>query len=1124
MNGSTPVRPAIAVLGDITVSDAAGTDISLSAQRREILAAIAAGAGSIVPQSALLHAIWGEDSDSARGSLKSQLTNIRRHLDRGLSIEWVNRAGYRLKGPLDLLDTTRFEQLVTSARDLPPELAAPQFARALALWRAPLPFLNVNGSALVDSAVWRLVALRDEVIRALADCEIVARSGACSLPYLEQLFADDPQRSDITVRLAKLYALNGRHSHGLATINAHRDALANIGAVISPEAADVDTQILRYELGPQARPILPREGEPSTFANVRLQRTAWVDEVVETLTVQSVLVTGEAGVGKTTLTRLVAERLEALEVPVLRAAVLEAPFRSIQVIASILEQLQTVLAPSTTRALRSKRLADARARVLQSPAEADVPATTRDELLANLTDLIATAMAGTGAVLVVEDTQWLDATSAEIITALIDRGDVRLLVTSRPQSQELIADAHRLVTMELPTFDRAEVEELLRLALPLRATSDLAASLHHQTGGNPLFLGLLLEVISRGELGGELPLTLQAAVHERTAALSRNSRELLQLASLLGQTFPLTPLRHLRRRTGEHLAAAEEEELVALDLSALNGHFVHGLVSDALAAAIPAGPRVSWHDELCRALRTCGFPAVAIAPHALAAAELDPIRAAGACADAADEHAAVFEWAVATDWATRGLEIVQRYRMDGQLIEAQLRAVLGSGLRRTNRPGSDHELVRAADIAGEYEYEAEALLVRCVVELCLHGFTTTAGDVDARARRHLDYALTLDLADHHRAELLAAAATLFASSPEVAVARRLYHEARDIALRSENEHVLRTVLMNSHLGLAHPDDLALRWDSADRLARLDDAEAQWEAEFVRFSLGIVTADRDLVDTAAERLRDLAPAVRRRERARGMLQIETVAAFIRGDLAEAERLADESFAACISGYSESWAISIYSALLFPVRSAQGRLGEFWDILVELMRAHPEYTSWFAMGAVVADVRGDTDAAAALLDTVREHGLTLVEDTTWTAVATDLCIPIWRRPDPSLARMLYEQLAPYSGQMTWNGLSTHGPVDGGLALLAATLGRIEQAKEHLSTARDLVDRFRAPHLWWPVLDELAELADDLADDLAAADADADADADAAADDADADADADGDRTLVIDRASERVPDPA
>lgn len=1063
-------RPAITVLGDVTVRDGDGLEQPLTPQRREILAVIAAAAGGAVPTQRLLDGLWATaDRRLARKSLKTQVSVIRQTLAPQLNIEFEN-GGYRLKGPLDLLDATRFEQLVIRARDLPALDAAPVYTEALSLWRGRIPYANVENE-LVSSSGWRLQAMRDEAVLALADAEIATRHGRSSVSFLEEMFAEDATRGDIAVRLAKLYAIADRQLDGIEVLSRHRSALADVGAVVAPDVLTLESQILRHELTPVRLPPIDRHAvSPAT-----LPRSSWADRVVSELATKPVMLVGDPGVGKSTLVRLITRRLEAKKIPVVRAAVLEDPFRPMQPIADLIDALQVLLPRSTERALRSKRLDHAAVRVAGGHEAVQVPATTREELLTDLTDLLETAITGTGAVIVVEDAHWLDATSAEILTGLLERRGIHVLLTSRIPTHPMLERSPRLVQMQLPPFDLAEVSELLQLALPLRATDDLAATLHHQTGGNALFVALLLDVLSRGDLGADVPATLQAAVVERTSGLARTTRELLQLASLLGQTFPIPPLHRLRRRAAEQLSSAEEDGLIQLETvptpgldTPTSGRFVHGLVADALAAMVPAGSRVSWHDELCRALIDCGASAVAVAPQAVGAASLDPIRAAHACRDAAEEYAALFEWGSAATWARAGLDIVDRFRMTGTRIEAELRTVLGVGLRRTNLEGSDIELLRAAELASEFE--ADELLVRAVIELCLHGFTTIVGDVDGRARRHLDYALSLDLPDQQRAELLAAAATLLAASPEAALGRELYHEARSVALRSENERLVRSVLLNAHLGLGHPDDLELRRHAAHTLSALDDVEARWEGAFLTAHLALVDADRAGFDLAMRQLHELTPQVRRRSRARALGQMEAVEAFVHGDLILAERRAHDAFETAIASYSASWAMSVFAALLIPVRLSQGQLGELWDVVADQLAAQPTFTAWHALGAVMADDRGDCETVAALLGTIRERELDLVEDTTWTAIASMLCIPVWRTGDLELARTLRERLAPHSGTMTWNGLSTHGPVDAGLALLAATLDDQPAVDHHLAVTRRLLAALDTPHLWWPVLDHI------------------------------------------------------
>ncbi len=1095
--------PVVSVLGSITARRADGGQLPLSSQRREILAILAAAAGRAVPSKRLVETLWGVDTKRTRGVLKTQVYAIRSQIDPRLTIEHAN-GGYRLVGDLDLLDAVRFERLVGEGRRLPAPAAARRVAEALSLWSAPGPFADV-GNDLVSQLTWRLESLHDDAIVLLADAEIATAEPRSAIAHLEPRCEDAPTRGDLALRLARLYALADRQLDAIQVLSAHRRALADVGAVASRDIDALETQILRHEVVPPPAAVpAPSSGSPAL-----LPRREWVERIRTMLRSRSVLLIGEPGVGKSTLTGFVAAELGRRRVPVVHVDVLADPYGPMQAVADAVRALQRALPDATSRAMRTPRLAAAAVRVLGGP-DAEVSATSRDALLNDLIELLRSVLAATGAVLVVEDVQWLDASSAEIIATLGNDPDVRLLLTSRPATHPLVAAAPGLSAVVLPPFDLGEIDALLRLALPERACGALAEELRQQTGGNALFLGLVLDALSRDPVSSDpdAPVTLQAAVAERTAVLSQSTRDLLQLAALLGPTFPVEPLTRLRQRAAEHLRVAVEEGLVHLgaapdpppgdplrtpsdrpddrledvpeDVPLLGpgrpntGRFTHGLVADALAAMVPPGTRVSLHDELCRALVEAGFSATAIAPQAVAAAELDPIRAVSACRDAAGEHAAVFEWGQVLDWARRGLDLAARHRVDDPQVEAHLRGLIGVALRHTGRPDSVRELLRAAELA-ERVGDAE-LFARVTIELCFDVYTSEVGGADARARGHLQRALELDLPHPLAVELRSAAAVLHTSSDDVERGRQLYREAYHLARGAGDAHVLRRVLMEANHGFAHPDDLDLRHEAAIELGAFDDAESRWERAYLLAHYGLVTADRELFDTHLALVREFTPHVRRRYRIRGRLQLEATAAFVEGDLDRAERLALACPEDAVAVHSRSWALAVLTALLLPLRLTQGRLGELWGPASEQAALQPGYPSWHVLAAITADAAGDTAAADALLEPLRSGTMTLIDDITWTALVSTLALPAWHRRDTRLAARLLPRLERHRDRLSWNGLSTHGPVDAGLALLHATLGDMDAAIEHRANARRVIDRFRAPHLWWPVLDELPAGDDD------------------------------------------------
>ena len=231
-----------------------------------------------------------------------------------------------------------------------------------------------------------------------------------------------------------------------------------------------------------------------------------------------------------------------------------------------------------------------------------------------------------------------------------------------------------------------------------------------------------------------------------------------------------------------------------------------------------------------------------------------------------------------------------------------------------------------------------------------------------------------------------------------------------------------------------------------------------------------TPTAPLFDDAIRGLDALTTVVKQRDHQRSMLQVYTVQRFIRGDLERADTLAAEAFRACLDSYPVSWATSIYATLLVPIREAQGRVGELGPEVAALTASAPNFVTWHAVAAAVAYARGDRRALRAAMAHLAAQEFRLAEDMTWTAIATMITRPIRALGDAHAATVMYERLRPYAGVMSWNGLSTHGPIDAGLACLADVLGDADAAVEHVRRARALVSQLGAPHLLWPELDEI------------------------------------------------------
>ena len=169
-------------------------------------------------------------------------------------------------------------------------------------------------------------------------------------------------------------------------------------------------------------------------------------------------------------------------------------------------------------------------------------------------------------VLVVEDLQWADAASVELLRQIVDRLDDRplmLLASLRPQSGDrplaLSRAAHTII--RLAPLSDTQTEVLLAGLFGVSASvipAGLRARIVTRAGGNPLYVEEVVRgLIADGVLARdgdrwtcradgtsvEVPVTLQALLLSRLDRLPSDERRLLQEASVLGPVFDESLLR-----------------------------------------------------------------------------------------------------------------------------------------------------------------------------------------------------------------------------------------------------------------------------------------------------------------------------------------------------------------------------------------------------------------------------------------------------------------------------------------------------------------------------------------------------------------------------------------------------
>ena len=364
-------------------------------------------------------------------------------------------------------------------------------------------------------------------------------------------------------------------------------------------------------------------------------------------------VTGEAGIGKTTLVATFIARAEGEEalwighgqcieqygigdayLPVLEALrrLCRGPAGQ-RVIAllgqyapSWLVQMPTLLDAADLDALQRRGLGATHERMLRELAEAMEALTAARPLI-----------------LVLEDLHWSDSATLELLACVARRWEkARLLIIGTYRPMDVLVRAHplRAVMQELQRHGQCEELPLAYLteagvAAYLAARSagqplpeGLARLIHRRTGGNPLFMvsvvgtmvrqGLLREGTGGWTVPGGLetvavglPESLRQLIEQQLGHVSPEGRRVLEAASVAGVEFSAAAV-----AASVNMAAIEVEDCCAAlarraqflqdrgtvewpdGTVAMQYGFIHALYQEALYERVPAGRRVWLHQRI----------------------------------------------------------------------------------------------------------------------------------------------------------------------------------------------------------------------------------------------------------------------------------------------------------------------------------------------------------------------------------------------------------------------------------------------------------------------------------------------------------------------------------------------
>jgi class 3 adenylate cyclase/tetratricopeptide (TPR) repeat protein len=823
-----------------------------------------------------------------------------------------------------------------------------------------------------------------------------------------------------------------------------------------------------------------------------------------------VLLEGEPGIGKTTLAAQVARTLHGEGATVLFGQCSEGlgvPYRPwIDALTHLIEH-----APDELLADHVEQHGAALARLVPALARR-VPAATPDGgsgdadgeryvLLEAMCALLRDAARDQVVVLVLDDLQWADAASLQVLRHLISTANPPpLLVIGTYRDTDLtrehaltpvLADLRREpVVTRLPIrgLDDQELYALVEGAAGYDLPEDgvlLAHALYRETGGNPFFTGeLLRHLYETGAIvfddNGQyslsieldeitLPGSVRDVVMRRVDRLGDDVAKLLSMAAVIGRTFDLEVLSVIAEHAEDDVLDVLEQAVSAAlitEVGELPGRFrfEHALIEHTLYQELSATRRQRLHQRIAQTLETMvgehAPPVAELAHHWLVATQ--PADAAKAIEYARLAGEAALDALAPLDaarWLSQALELQERQLPAASMIRCDLLIGLGTAQRLAGIAEHREALLEAAALArdaddadrlvraafgiarGAQTYEFDSARVDTVRD----ALRQVAPDGTDAARLHAQLATELDPRD---------------GEAVVAEARR----AIEIASRAGDERTLLEVLNAVWEADVDQEDLDQRRrnaetavEIADRLGdRLHSLTARYHLGEMLVVQGHIHEAYRVYDEFAERATALNLPYPRWQ----MLLTQSGLAAMRGEFPAAESLADAALALAGSAGIPA-GLPVYGGQLVNIRSAQGRVDEVIDFFVEAAEAAPMIEP-LRVGVIVLLLEvGDVARARERFE--RERASNFVYSPSGRlqilASAADSAVDL---DDTDAAALLLDRLVRHQDRLVYALAISPHPVARAVARLAALLGRDDEAEAAFATALELCERFGA--VYW------------------------------------------------------------
>ena len=819
-----------------------------------------------------------------------------------------------------------------------------------------------------------------------------------------------------------------------------------------------------------------------------------------------VLVSGDAGVGKTTLVAEAA-RLAAKEgACVLLGRCQEDVSASY---APFAEALHHCVAHAPEHVLRTHVDAHGggiasmvpalgqRLGGLPAPTRTD-PDTERYLLYGAVAGLLTAVSALQPTVLVLDDLQWSDSQSLRLLRHVVSTVEsARLLVLATFRDTELsptsplgdllgaLQREPNVSRIELKGFDDTGVLAFMEAAAgqPLEEpATDLAHALCLETEGNPFFVGEVLRSLmesgaiyqddrGRWTAAGEmsemvLPNSVREVISARVGRLGAQAGRVLSMAAVIGRDFDFDLLDAV-------VDLGQEEVLDALDAATgaalVREHpdvagrysFSHALTQHTLYQGLPTVRRTRAHQRVAEAIeatvgQTPGPRVGELAHHWLSASQ--PANAAKAIAYSRQAGEAALA-ALAPDDACRyfslALRLAETAPEDEPLVGCDLRLALGEAQRQAGLPGYRDTFLGAAHRA--QELDATDRLVAAALGNS-RGFFSSIGVIDVDKVAVLESALAA-LGDDDRREralLLATLCSELALGTTLDRRQKLADDARAMARRlGDPDTIIRTLNLVCD-PLQVPSTLNERMVDAREALQLSELLEDpdllfWTGAYCRLA-AVQAGDFDMARRCLATMHAVIEGLRQPTMIWVTHFNDAADALLTGEPDRAEQLATAALeVGTESGQPD--AFGFYGAEIIGVRRQQGRYGELVPLIEQMAAENPALPVFRATLAEGHMEAGNVDTARQMLEAAAADLTSLPYDVVWIfAVASYADVAAELRAEAP-ARLLLDLLAPFDEQVLFIGATAGSPVAYYCGSLESVLGRYSEAEAHFAQAAEL-----------------------------------------------------------------------